>query len=863
MYKNETRDWSKIYEPMSIDLGTWNDRGNRDDILFINELEKMVSLTNNDNCGGSNIISLVGERGSGKTSVLNSYRTVLESEAEYHVFKIVNPDLFETGVSVLIIYITELFNLVKDNQHHMQEDYNFPTVINKLEKTLKLLVNVNNMEGFLNKSIPSIDRLNDIEDGLNFRKVLENLTQSVLELLNNTNKRKKSKKDIKGFVLIIDDIDLSSPKSVNKLFNEVNMYLSGSVNVVLAYRETQLLNSLLDNKIEEYENLLKSTYGRGQKPIISIDELTLQTNKIVEKAIPISRRVYLPNIQQINKLKISHIMRPFGFTEEWILSKDKNKTIFDLLYHELFLRTNLDFKPIDEKENASFFFPTSLRGLVQLMEFIDSNMKVINGNKKENIEGYRYNITELKKFINTKINEDFSGDELEFFKAWQNSPTSSKNQTSYKYLYSKLPDEVITRTEYKDAFVLEPRNISLGDVFMAMEDYSLTIKDDVKSGYFIYIFKILYSIELSSALLAIFQESEDISRFLDNNMDPQEGKLLIQEAIEESIYLEDYMSLVNGLVMPEEFNFYSYRREYVNDKSSVYRKAYLNYGMLPKEYKEGDYKLSEKIFNDFLYTGLTMTSDIATNISNPMMNFRYRSYYSNSYSEFMDSRRFRPTNNFRIHPYAYLSRREYITETLSDYLVNSVSENAKEGEFIIHNVFTLDYLSRKIYHRRSDDSVSYALKAVSKGLFSEYDFMIKNDKIKPHYSFRSLHFYKKFTDGHEYLSEVINEENKKLFRKCYPPYKDLIEKDENNITKSLFYGSGIEYKIIQDLLNIAETGSKNEIIVSLEKETKKMNVSDLNDLLAELKGSQTVPTNSQRKRLKEVILSNQDVITGR
>lgn len=797
---NENK-WKRIHSPVILTGEELTHAVKNSDYIFKNQLQKLEKITKNIADNGTerlkrngNIIGLAGERGSGKTSILGTFKNLMSLDDRFYTFNIIEPEHFDSEISIVIFYLTSLYNLIRDERELLVESHQFIKIIYDLERAVEVLKESYQKTGIFDKDIVSMDILDEVSFRLDFSTYIGKLTKTVISTLNGTEKYR----NLTNFILIIDDVDLCSNSQIYQLFSEVNQYLAESITVILSYRESQLLMSIVDEIIKDNQTFLNE--------FISKDDISEQAKNIISKSIPIQNKVIMPEIMNLQRKNITAL---FGDSNQVEIipdilqgEKSENVSIIDLIFKEIFNRTTLDIKPIDKNEDYSNFFPKNLRGLLQFLEFIDCSLKTgDNLTKEELIYCYQENLFTFSDYVLAKVDTELNDTHISFIKNWLNTPNSLRNFMGHKFFHSQLREffsnnslyEVSDSIKYNTIIKKEAHNISIGDLVEILEDFKMYMSEDGLTLYLAYIFKVIYSLQLAITANQLL---------LDYNDD---------ELLTNSIAFDDYLELVNGTILPEDFNFYSY--------STEYKEAYILYleGLLSFKYDDNVERDEESIqkIHFLMYSGLTSTSEISKNIKEPKSNLRYRRYFTNDFVN-NPPKNIRSSSKFRIHPYAFFSHKQYVSIALKSQLAG---ENSSEKKYLLFtNLFTADYFIRKTYHRRSAPPIEYALERMTKALFHEFS---KTDPAadKAASSLTEQHNVKDFTDC------IINSKNTNSPVSCivgrteyFVPYDDtfidsishyLLHGEESNTRRE-----HISIKLITDEFTekVATIKNKQELI---------------------------------------------------
>ena len=286
-------------------------------------------------------------------------------------------------------------------------------------------------------------------------------------------------------------------------------------------------NSLFEDLITDNQKLL-------EREVIDNGEVFSQINQFLLKLVPLGNRVPLfskydllnKDMQAILKsinLGLDNELRIFKLDNNSInYEENQGLTVENWFYKFVFIRTDLNIRPIDSRENTQLLLPQSLREIIQVAE-IFSEMKPLKKDKgyTKFFQGLIENLSEFKQYIDYKITSQFSAhlSMLNFFKEWDSAKPYSKNYLTYSFIYNIFKNKrgegsFNSRIEYYP-FNLSNReeyNLTIGDVLTIIEEYKrLPNRLHQHLDYhFCYLIKINYSIYLSLKLFQTFAKRTEI-----------------------------------------------------------------------------------------------------------------------------------------------------------------------------------------------------------------------------------------------------------------------------------------------------------------------------------------------------------------
>lgn len=381
--------------------------------LLINKNLKIASsyvyLSKNDNFDRyHNAITILGERGTGKTSFLlnlekfffddnDKINKNIKTNVEF--LESLDPTLFEDKQNILVSIITIIVDKVKDNNNNnnLQENKEWLECLTELSDGLNLLDGIGSnpmQKDIWDDSRIILDKgLVSAHSGINFEKNFHIFIDKSLKLLNNK----------KMFILKFDDIDTSVLKGWPVL-EVIRKYLTTPKIQIIISGDINLFSKLI--RLKQWENLEKLTIFEKKKNLLStIDQLEEQ---YLTKILKPEYRIYLQNLESIlnkhsNSIKIEYKENEKNIEEIYneiaekifILERKKDKEIFINILLKLPIRTNIQiiltyYNNLYEKtDRDSFLLDFSLIFMTNFSKFDfkyeDTNTLVSNS---ENIISY-------------------------------------------------------------------------------------------------------------------------------------------------------------------------------------------------------------------------------------------------------------------------------------------------------------------------------------------------------------------------------------------------------------------------------------------------------------------------------------------
>lgn len=447
--------------------------GKEGENIFNTEVGKIENLCNgyDDKKDNSNIICIVGNRGCGKTSLINAVREKLNKNKNFFVTDIIDPSIFDDTLSISEFFISVLAEEVRKYKEE-KESNNFENKTEgkyiRFNKKLNDIMDVishikSNKERFYEDTCAS-DIVKNIQRRSNFAALLKELIEAFYGVLGKDSKTK--------MVVCIDDLDLVANQYVYQMIEDIQKWLNKNCIVILSFREIQLLNIIQDHFIQQNKNLM-------DKQIVSIAEIKDQTVQFYEKQMPVSRRIYLKGQKEFFTEKAWIILEPFAVKKEngyKLSDEDQNKyketNLHDLMENLVREKLALPLDPVDEKEKVHLIYPNGLREMlafVRMLMEMDKIRDEENGIKKAEL---RANLKKYQDYILSRAKANLDMEYYSILEEWLKTSVRNKNY----YICSKL-DGILNSEEYDIVFIkkTETYNVMMGDVFQFLEKIKIEL----------------------------------------------------------------------------------------------------------------------------------------------------------------------------------------------------------------------------------------------------------------------------------------------------------------------------------------------------------------------------------------------------
>lgn len=544
----------------------------------------------NNNEDFNNIIAFSGERGTGKTSSMISFKNSLEKLSDiekladgdlkdaycklkqYNFLNLdtIDPSVFNCNDSIIEIVVAEMFKnfKIQDDNKDIIKKQKLVRYFETVYKDLRTLNKERN--AIFNENSDNLEVLMDLSSAIDLKKDMERLVEAYLEYM-------IDKKD-RFLVITIDDLDMNISAG-EKMIEDIRKYLIiPKVIILMAVKFSQLEEVVKQKNVKDLSKLID--YYRNTDSLIrenryeynirELDgELNNKTQKYLEKIIPYNKRIYMPSVHESDAHVIIELENLKGeYTNMYICIAENFYKYLGYI--------------IITKKNYTSLVNDNLRAIVDLI-FLFSKLKKVN-NVIEKNEEIVDNLETIKEYLNKIIYDDRVNDfsMSNFLRDLLECPIGSINRKIMLYLNSYLYSgrdnkhdinkEILIYLDelYKMERNVVDRSVSLGDVvtwIKLYEDRAILDKEKI----FIELLKTVYSIRLVREL---YVESEEliyiigrdvIGKYFEFANNIQANKIEI--AIEDDVTLEK-LNLDNLKFCNEkDYDLPEYIKTYVDEKN--------------------------------------------------------------------------------------------------------------------------------------------------------------------------------------------------------------------------------------------------------------------------------------------------------
>lgn len=314
----------------------------------------------------NNIIAFCGERGQGKSSAM-FYFTEHFFDNSAWILRTIDPTALESAHSIIDIVVSRLFERfrVRVDEESPELAVEEKKVLGLFQRVHKNMTVLKSEEKFIEREYDysgSLMRLSEISDSLEMKTTLFDLIIGMLRL---------EKREY--LVIPLDDLDLNIT-SVYRIMEQLRKYLIlPKVIIVMAVNISQLQLCLEREYIEELKILAGTRWDIAK-------EAKKMANKYLDKVIPFSRRMYLPDVRTMSQGGDSGVHIQYCTARGAQVFNSKEYGIERSLLRTIYERTGLIF--VKQKNKVHPIVPATMRELISMLTVI-GNMRILKIDRNE------------------------------------------------------------------------------------------------------------------------------------------------------------------------------------------------------------------------------------------------------------------------------------------------------------------------------------------------------------------------------------------------------------------------------------------------------------------------------------------------
>lgn len=472
----------------------------------------------------NNIISFIGDRGSGKTSCMMSVSKLLDgglrgklaeqypvlAKKAFYRLDLIDPSFFDSEHNVIELFLANLYSKFQEaRDRHRYHDDNHADVTKVLECFTRAQKDMAEMMAKSVDRFEPLDNLQRLSAGVSMSSDIKRLVDSFLEYFQK-----------QGGVLIvpIDDVDLNSAMAAEML-EQIRKYLiHPNILVLMSVKLDQLALTKRLRIAEEYRSL-------KDVPASLNDMFDGMVETYLTKTLPHYQRVYMPD-GTVYFEKAVLIMD--GDTEV-----EKFQSVRDMVPELIFRKTRYLF--YNSAEKTSYIVPSNLRHLTMLVNLlytmVDYWPKGKDIQEAAKRESNQYNKFTFRKYlyenwVPENLSQDMQNSVKELLDIQDVAQINAKVLSILKTYFKQLESDCFNDTDEQNEcrLILEPSNksynIAIGDVLDLIDMLEESETQNIKLK-FLFFLRSYYSIQLyttyGSSIDEISNENANVHILLNNN----------------------------------------------------------------------------------------------------------------------------------------------------------------------------------------------------------------------------------------------------------------------------------------------------------------------------------------------------------
>lgn len=559
----------RIGEETHSVVETWNDLENsifrfqyEKAFNLVEELLKNYEKQKKDSENINNIISFIGERGTGKTSCMKSVLNMMKelpsvkhyqasyptiSETKFYNLETLDPSFFDMKHNILDMLVGEMYKQVQgavrkySNNSEELDRGHLNALREAFQKAKRDMHYVSNDSHKLGPD-EELEELAALSAGIDLQNCMKRLVETFLKFF---------KKEI--LIISIDDIDLNVQEAY-KMVEQIRKYLIlPNVVILIAVKLDQLGCVIQQTLNKQFDALLKAGSN-----MMNTGDISEMTERYLSKLFPIHSRIYIP---QIESFYDSELMLVDGKSSEDNLLR-KTDSVRETVPRLIFEKCRYLF--YNTRGTTSLIVPRNLRDLRLLILMLyemdgKGDRETLDANKTQfkrwffnswvGQMDFRYqtvakrliNQTELTLFNKTVLDllrdlYEYPERELQARKGLLSESSKEKENTNNEENSNQTFIDILN--EKNVAY-----NISLGDVFYVLNRLEKT-ETSTNISYLLFFIKSLYSIKLYELYDKMINMEEEPSENNGSEDDtPKEGTSYRGEKLKE---INNYRKLIGG-----------------------------------------------------------------------------------------------------------------------------------------------------------------------------------------------------------------------------------------------------------------------------------------------------------------------------
>lgn len=436
---------------------------NIENSVFKNQYELAEKIFNTLLCneeirGHSNIISFCGDRGTGKTSCMLSFKSQCESKVNNCFFlKEIDPSFFDETHNIIELVVGRLYSILtsptEKNEYDEDKRDELIRQFYKVMIYMKYLAKPEDKEHYYD----GLQELEALSVGLSLQDSIQELFRIFLMYV---------KKEY--LVIVIDDLDLNI-HGAYIMSEHIRKYLTNKKCIIMLSVKIEQLIDAVQHYLETSQNV---DAAEGHEMAV----------KYVTKLIPASSRVNMPLLEDYCDNELEYVDSQGRH--------DKFHSVKEAVTHSIFWKTGYLF--YNSRGRNSLIIPSSLRSLRQLLHML-YRMPLRD---KEQTAEHKQNQKQFKQYFFYTWTQQLS---VEYRHIVHKLLSIESDLAFNKAVVANLMTLGVLKNSNLFKSIADPSNyaynISLGDVMRILE-YLNQDESDMQLKLFVFFVRSLYSIKL-------------------------------------------------------------------------------------------------------------------------------------------------------------------------------------------------------------------------------------------------------------------------------------------------------------------------------------------------------------------------------
>ena len=462
----------------------------------------------------NNIISFCGDRGTGKTSCMMSFKSQCERDFKDCFFlKEIDPSFFDDTHNIIELVVGSLYSVLssrrKEDEYDDSKRDDLVRQFNKVMIYLKYLAKPEDKEHYYD----GLQELEALSVGLSLQDSIQELFSIFLKYVQK-----------RCLVIVVDDLDLNI-QGAYIMSEHIRKYLTNDECIIMLSVKVEQLIDAVQHYLENSQNV-DGTEGH---------EMAV---KYVTKLIPVSSRVNMPLLEDYCDNELEYVYT--GADGNPI--NDEFHSIKEAVTHSIFWKTGYLF--YNSRGRNSLIIPSSLRSLRQLLHML-YRMPLRD---KEHPAEHKQNQKQFKQYFFYTWTQQLSAE----YRHIAHKLVSIESDLAFnKAVVSNLMTLDVLKNSNQFKLITDPSNyaynVSLGDV-MRILDYLDQDESDMQLQLFVFFVRSLYSIKM-------YEYYDFVTENIDANHYPEPANIKQAGEIYSSDAMFERTNKIQRLVNGRYFSF--------------------------------------------------------------------------------------------------------------------------------------------------------------------------------------------------------------------------------------------------------------------------------------------------------------------